>query len=411
MGIEPAAALLTLLLQLSLFMGAWLLARSVTGASLALLGLCMVVVVPGDYGPDRIFTCVESFLTPRMAGEALTLCGLAAALSARPALAMALVVLAAVIHPVMAAAGVAALFFLYVAIPHRRTTVLLVALLTIFLLASAFGMPSGKWGRFDDTWLALIRDRSPYLFLSFWRLDDWSRAAVTLVTLSVGAGALKRGRAHSLCVIALLVTAGGLVLTLVACDFLHLVLFTQLQPWRWQWLGTVAAAIMLPQILRSSWLVGWSGRSTAILLVSAWIFALDEFALLTALTTVISFPFLRRLTPRHAQLVFWGACGVLVIAIVWRVASNLEFTDAHYVDARIPLSVRRLTSFVHDGAIPMAVILLAWWLGRSPRRRVGLMVLAARRGLSGRRPDSTDVGRMDYQGVFTTGPGQIRALA
>jgi hypothetical protein len=84
----------------------------------------------------------------------------------------------------MASAGIAALLCLYVAIPNPRLTLKLLA-----VAAAAVAMlvtPLGAWGRFDPAWLRLVMDRSPYLFLSTWQIDNWSRAAVTLATLSVG---------------------------------------------------------------------------------------------------------------------------------------------------------------------------------------------------------------------------------
>jgi hypothetical protein len=219
-------------------------------------------------------------------------------------------------------------------------------------------------------------DRSPYLFLAHWQIDDWARAAVTLATLSVGLATVTSERARTLCQAALLTTVGGLVLTFIACDELHLILLTQLQPWRWQWLGTVTAALLLPLILSARWRLGVSGRTTVLLLASAWIFGSNAYAMVAALAAVGSLALMRRLSPREARLVFWGACGMLAIALIWRVASNLEFTDAHYLDNDIPLWLRRAMSFAHDGSTPMVVVVLAWWLANEMRRRLGLILLA-----------------------------------
>ncbi len=186
LGTEAAAATLTFTLQIALFVCGWLLARAVMPARLALYGLAVLVAIPGDYGSDRIFTCVEQFLTPRMAAEALVLASLAAALSARTRLATALIALATLMHPIMASAGIAALLFLYVAIPNARLAVKLLAVATVALAAATLAAPNGVWGRFDPTWLRLVMDRTPYLFLSNWQTDDWARAAVTLATLGVG---------------------------------------------------------------------------------------------------------------------------------------------------------------------------------------------------------------------------------
>jgi hypothetical protein len=377
LGTEPAAALLTFALQAAFLACAWLLARTVISAPLALLGVSVLIAIPGDYGPDRIFTCIEPFLTPRMAAEALALGSLAAALRTRTVLALALVTAAALMHPIMASAGIVALFCLYVAIPHPRKALASVAVAALLLAALAYAMPAGRWGAFDGTWLSLVKDRSPYLFLSHWKLDDWSRAAVTLATLTIGTFTLPSGRMRSLCGAALMTTVGGLGLTWIACDLLHLVLFTQLQPWRWQWLGTVVAALLLPGILGLRWQAGTAGRTTALLTVAAWIFAVDEFAAVASLAAVASIEGLRRLNPREVRLVFWGAAGMLAIAVIWRVASDLEFTDSYYLDTHISEWLRRVMSFVHDGVAPMAVIAFTWWLARSATGRAGLIALAA----------------------------------
>src|SRR5258708_414931 len=149
LGTEAAAATLTFTLQIALFVCGWLLARAVMPARLALYGLAVLVAIPGDYGSDRIFTCVEQFLTPRMAAEALVLASLAAALSARTRLATALIALATLMHPIMASAGIAALLFLYVAIPNARLAVKLLAAPPVALLAPLLPAPTAVWVHFN----------------------------------------------------------------------------------------------------------------------------------------------------------------------------------------------------------------------------------------------------------------------
>jgi hypothetical protein len=375
LGTEAAAATLTFALQMALFVCGWLVARAVMPARMALYGLAVLVAIPGDYGTERIFTCVEQFLTPRMAAEALVLASLAAALSARTRVALVLIVLAALMHPIMASAGIAALLCIYLAIPHPRLMVKLLAVATAAAAAATLAMPEGVWGRLDSAWLRLVTDRSPYLFLSNWQIDDWARIVVTLATLAVALVRVPTERARILCQAALLITASGLLLTFIACDELHLILLTQLQPWRWQWLGTVMAALFLPLILSTRWRLGVSGRTTVLLLAAAWIFGSNAFALVAALAAAGSTALTRRLSASEARLVFWGSCGMLAIALTWRIASNLEFTDAHYLAADIPLWLRRAMSFAHDGSAPMAVIALAWWFSNALHRRWGLMLL------------------------------------
>jgi hypothetical protein len=381
LGVEPTAAILTLLLQWALLAGAWALARAVMPLSMAILGVAVLIAVPGDYGADRIFTCIEPFLTPRMAAEALVLASLAAALRQRRILSVALGIAAVVIHPIMAMAGACALVCLYLGKPKPLFTgVLALGGLTALALA-AFVMPPGEWGRFDAGWLALVQNRSPYLFIAHWQLDDWSRAAVTLATLTVGLRVLPDHRARTLSLIALITVLTGLALTFIACDLLHLVLLTQLQPWRWQWLGTIVAAVLLPQMVCALWQNAppenrtMERRTTALLLISAWVFASNPYALFASTAALATLVLLRKLKPGEARWVYFGACGLLVIAVVWRLGSDLEFTDAHYLDPNIPLWIRRASSFTHDGTAPIAAFSLAFWLARMQRGRAALLLL------------------------------------
>ena len=77
---------------------------------------------------------------------------------------------------------------------------------------------------------------------------------------------------------------------------------------------------------------------------------------------------------------FLGACGLCVISVAWRLGSNLQFTDAHYLDANIPLWIRRAGSFIHNGTVPIAAVSLAFWLSRMRRGRAALILLG---GLAG----------------------------
>lgn len=363
LGIDHGAAALTLLFQVALVAGAYALARSVLSTSMALAGVAVLIAIPGEYGALRVFTCIEAFLTPRMAAEALVLAALAAALTSRRILGAALMVTAGLMHPVMAAAGVAALFFALVAVPRPRLAVAMVFAGIAVLIALAFGSLS----RFDDAWLILIDRRSPYLFLAHWQLDDWSGVAVCLSTLLLGNRALPDPSARILAGSIALTVVCGLAITLIGCDVLHLVLFTQAQPWRWQWLGVVVAALLLPNTLLALWTRDLAGRTATLLLSAAWIFGTNVNGLIAAVAALFALTVMNRLKPGEARLMAYGAVGLLVIAVVWRVATNLEFTDAMYMEPTLPWWFRKTVSFAHDGFAAMAIVALAWTLAHRPR--------------------------------------------
>ncbi len=372
-GLEPAAAALTAALQLSLVLGAALLARQVVSGKSVLLGVSLLIAIPGTYGSDTIFTCIEPFVTPRMGAEALVLASLAAALGGRARLAMALLVPAILLHPLMAAAGLAGLLCLYVAIPRPGLAAALACGAPLLLIAVSWTLASGPFSRFDATWLELVKQRNPYLFLERWSLREWGQTAVSLVTLAVGAVVLTDG-ARKLARIALLTALGGLALTLLACDWLQLVLFTQLQPWRWQWLAVVVAALLLPAVAVACWSKGPAGRTAVLLLAAAWVFGSGLAALLTALS-VAATPLLARLRPSEARLLLYGASGLLSIALAQSFALSSLFTEVFFYDPQTPLWIRRTAVFVHDGTLPFALALIATLLASHPRGTAGLIVL------------------------------------
>ena len=363
LGTEPAAALLTLVSQLALVASALLLARrTLPSPTLALLGVAVLLAIPGTYGADRIFHYLETIVTPRMMAEALVLCGLAAALNARSLSALLLMALAALLHPVMAAPGLAALTILHVGIPHPRRAAIAGGVALVALVTAAYVFPVGPLSRFDADWFELVQRRSPNLFLTLWKFDDWARVIVVIATLTVGLGTLPSGRARTLCLLALATGLAGLMLNLITVDGLELVRFTQLQPWRWMWLATASTALLLPAITLSGWQGGWSGRATVLLIVAAWVFDTDPLAPDVALSALVCMMTARFLPRSPARLLFFGMCGVLVMAVVARLAWNSVFLDAYYYDPKWPKWLRQAASFTHDGTVPVATALLTLWL-------------------------------------------------
>jgi len=367
LGVEPAAAVLTAGSQILLLLSAWALAREVLPPRAAWLGLGVLIAIPGNYGADQIFSCIEPFLTPRMLAEAFVLLSTAAALRGRVKWAVGGLLMAGSLHPLMAMAGIGALYCLTLG---ESKPVVAVALAIVALKAMAlwaYAMPLGPWGRFDGRWLALVETRSPNLFLRGWDLDDWARLGVTLATLGLGWLALPDGRARRLAKVSAITGVAGIALTGWGCDLLHLVLFTQLQPWRCQWLATVVAALLLPQLTGTLWRANAGGRAALGLLLAAWLFASNAFALVTAAAALLAWVGTPHLKPGEARLVGQGAAALLALAGVWLLASNLLFTGAHYFEPSVPLWLRDSMSFARDGDLPIALLLVTGWLAGERR--------------------------------------------
>jgi hypothetical protein len=382
-GAEQAAAVVTLASQAALLAGAWLLARAIVPRALALLGVASLIAFPGTFGMRGVFMVIEPFLSPRMGAEALVLAALAAALKGRKWLALLLVALAALCHPLMAAGGIVALLCWYVVMPWPRLSLAALVAGAIALLVASGWSQQGVLARFDSDWLGLLSRRSPILFLANWSWQDWSRLAPIGATLIAGLTCLPLVQGRRLCAAVAMTVLGALVLTGIACDGLHLVLFTQMQPWRWQWLGYSVAALLLPAILVVRWRGGAAGQQTALLLVAAWVFGDYPGSILVAALAVSSLWITASQTARQARILWLGAAAVLAVACAWRIASNLEFGEATFIDSRLPAQARRLIGAVADGSLWLALIgLICWadtwngWLRRTAWLALGSGALA-----------------------------------
>lgn len=375
-GVEPAVQILTFTCQMAVLLCAALLLHRISSSRARLgLGVTVLIAIPGFYGANRVFSCIEPFLTPRMGAEALVLAGLAAAWKQRPRLAWGLTLAGMLVHPVMAAAGLAALALLQFGSVRPRLTLGVIAGAALVLLAAGRVLPESPWGTFDPEWLTLVRERSPYLFLSNWSLDDWGRAAIPLTTLALGARFLLEQRARLLCQVTLCTALTGLLLTGVATDTSSLVLFTQLQPWRWQWLAVVVAALLIPGIAADGWRRSYAAKVAVALLLAAWLFGSGTFALATSGVTLTVLALEKYLAGTEWRLLVYGAVAFAILALANRIASNLVFLELHFSDPQIPLWIRQAATLAGDGSIPVALVLLATWLAHRVRPAAPLAIL------------------------------------
>jgi hypothetical protein len=376
--LEPAAALLTFLGQACFFVAAWALARRVMSGRLALLAVGMLIALPSDYGALQDFSYIEGFLTPRQMAEALVLASVAAALAERRIVGGICLLAGVMFHPIMAFAGFVILFWLYVAIPRPRLALVSAGALLAVSLGGALLVPVGPFRSFDAAWL----DRAyanGYLFISQWSIRDWSHFCVPAGLLIVGVLTNATAAVRNLCVAALLTAAAGVVTTLIFCDLLHVVIFTQMQPWRWVWLAQVIAVLLLPLIVLDCWRIDRLGRAAIVLLVSAW--ALRDLPpapgiVLAAIVCAAIAPRLRNW--RHARLIFAGCSALLILAIL---INALPHALQSVARTPSPIFSERLVQWMSiwagDG-MPYAVILgLMYLLGTRRGIAAAALLLAA----------------------------------
>jgi len=375
-GLEHAAALLTLVSQALFVAATWLLARRLLPPGLLWLGIGFVIAMPGDYGAGHTLQYMENFLTPRLASEALVLAALAAMAAGRLSWSWVSLVAAALLHPLMAAAGVGVVVCVQAVTSARhlpRTLWLIpIAAAMLGLLATAFGMLP----RFDPAWFELVR-RKHYLFVSEWTLADWSRIAVPLAVAAAGSLLLPSSGARVFCGASLLVGIAGIVLTLSGADLLHVVLVTQMQPWRALWITSFVSVLLLPLILSSAWKRGPLGRASALFLVAARFLHGDGsslahgYALAVAaagIALAVAAARERGTVSRERRMILAGAWLAIAVGAVWTLADLQLAVQGTLDQSHAPALVRILRTLGGEGALPTLFLTAVWWICRSLSR-------------------------------------------
>jgi hypothetical protein len=388
-GLERAAAVLTLATHIAFFSCAWLLARRIMRADLALLGVGLLIALPSDYGGMHIFKYAEEFLTARQPAETLVLVSVTMALVRRHILMGVCLLAAALLHPIMAAAGIVFVLSLRVAIPRPKLALGVAAAGLAALGVTAFLTPFGPFSRFDAEWFQILHSHFGYLFPSQWLLADWGRAAVPLGVLAVGAILSREPVVRTMCGAALITACCGLGLTLLGFDLLHIIIVGQAQPWRWLWIANALAVLLIPVIVNDCWRAGQVARASTVLLATAWI-CMDEhfvmFVVLLAVACAAAADHVR--DPRHGRLILLGAWGALLIGTLLFVGTVLNVTkrmplvelDTSLYDSDLMLAIRHFRPWASGGILPAFVLAVAWWISRpsgSRRNLVPLIIVAS----------------------------------
>jgi hypothetical protein len=366
LALGPAAALLTFVFQAALFACAYLFARRNMPASLALLGIGLLVVLPTEYGAGEVFHCTEEFLTPRLPAEALVLAGLAATLASRFTVGGLCLLAAMLFHPIMGSAGVALVLCMFVAIPRPKLTVSVVVGCVVASLVLLLVIHGGPFERFDAQWFRDV-SASKYLFPTLWTLRDWSRASVPLAVLASGFITGEDPKLRRLCAACLIVGAAGILLTVIYADWLHVILVTAMQLWRWLWITNVVAIVCAPLIFRDCWNRSPTARAVPLILTSAYALSGQPAALaLSLLAVVCALASDRVREPRMSRVIVLSSCALLCAVVINCALQVLSYVPPQGTGASaIAHSVRWLRDNAHDGLLYAAVLTAAWRI--SPR--------------------------------------------
>ena len=365
LGLEHAAAVLTLLTHVAFFGCAFLLARRFGSARTALLGVGLLVVLPAYYGWGEVFAYTESFLTPRQPAEAFALAGLIAALAHRQVLAGCLMLCALLLHPIIAVAGIVLWATLFLGFPRPRLALTVVLGATALVVLLSATLPRGPFAHFDAHWLGILQTRLKYLFPTRWPVDDWGATLVPLCGLFVGALCAKSRGLRELCLGTLLTVAFGVLLAVIESDWLHVILAGQVQVWRWQWLSSVVAILFLPLIAVDCSRSEGLSRCAIVLLIAAWVDTSNLFGMLAALGACGMAMAARKVDePRIAQMILFASylllAGSLAIAFV-SIHDSLHQMLSVQGGSRYGRFLQAAHVLSYNGVLPALLLGLAWW--------------------------------------------------
>ncbi len=273
-GLGNAALTLTLTFKILFFAASWVLARRLFNSGCAFLAVALIVVVPGTYGAFGVFQYAEDWLTARSAAEALVVTAIACSMCGRRLAALAIACGAMLLHPLMALPGLLWLFCLWLPLRLSAWGAAAGMLLVLAVASIASWTPSiAKLIVMDVAWLEVVRERSQFLLLQFWRASDWSLNARPFLSLSLGVLVIDDVRVRKIGAAAVLVGAMGLMLALIASLVGPVAILLQGQAWRWVWVTSFASVLLLVPTLRALWRPDRGSVPCAALVICGWMFS------------------------------------------------------------------------------------------------------------------------------------------
>jgi hypothetical protein len=377
LGLDRAALYLTILFTTLFLASAWVVARRLFGWNFSWLAICALIIIPGAYGGAGVFHYADNYLTARLGAQALIASALACFFCGLRVPSALLAFVAMLVHPLMALPGI--LLLLCLAVPIRVSllgaalgtlSVLAIALLSANVSAVAQVLPT-----MDAPWLYVVHERSHFLFLQYWKLEDWNLNAKPFIGLSISALVMS-AEARRLAFASIIVGITGLLVALVPSYVTPVALLAEGQAWRWVWIAAFACALLLVPTAIQLWRDKQVGPLCAILLILAWTFApIDGTQCLLA---VLVFWLGRsHVSDRAAGYLRLAAIAVCIAVLLWTVANSwTTITSAPPDSGHEPILLTRLRNIFGLETSAVLAAGLAWhWL--NTRRSVRVPALAA----------------------------------
>jgi hypothetical protein len=168
----------------------------------------------------------------------------------------------------------------------------------------------------DASWLAVVRERSQFLFLELWSIRDWCTNAQPFISLAFTAIAVTGDRVRKLCAVAALAGAAGLAIALINVLVAPVAILMQGQAWRWAWIAVFIGAALVPITALRVWSDDKCGRLCVLLLVMGW--TIPGIAGTACLAPALILWLARaQISSRLATRLRWVFAGLGVAMVVW----------------------------------------------------------------------------------------------
>jgi hypothetical protein len=363
-GLETAALALTVVFTVWFLSAVWFLARNLATRDLAWLAVAMLIITRGEFGAYGVFHFAESFLTARLPAEALVVTALAVGSAGHRRLAITIAVLALFVHPLMALPGLA----LVVCMGWPTRITLLAALSGVggaFLMAlfvATLPAVGNALGVADPLWLDVVRQRSQFLFVQFWKLSDWETNVRPLASLAFSALVIRDPRTRKFCMASLCIAIAGLVLAAIASlGSPPVAILLQGQPWRWVWIAALLSVLLVPATVAEAWRNERCGPLCALLLICAWTFQAIDSCMLLALA-ICAWILQAHLTLRAAVWVRWATILIALILTAWIVGNFWTIVRSGQIETgREPLLMQHVRSFLGLQLPALLLVVGAWY--------------------------------------------------
>lgn len=384
--IDDTAILLLSLAHIVWVIGALVLARRLIAGPALWLGLVLVFGTTGIYGPEKIFSYGEGFITARIWAEAFTLLAIACSVQRRRVPAVLLCFVALAIHPIIGLAGAG--FIAFNSFTWRQVLAASAAAATLIALTVAVGkLPLAPlFTIMDAEWYGVIFKRAPYVLIDRWSVRDLNEVLCLLSVLAL-ASLVSTGTSRRAWTAILLTAVIGLAVAWIAA-LTHHALLVQMQSWRVLWLVRLMAPLAAAWLLFEFWPKGPIHRLAIVWLVAGWLLRNYWGGAIAAATVGI---FLWREhkgpveVPRSIMLVSWLALALAALNMLVALSQEFLFAFYYYRASVDPARLSFYTLYLFTalfGAIvfPLALVPLWHLSGRSGGAQ--FLVLAAVAGFS-----------------------------